>query len=535
MGPESYIRLLKDVPLSPDYADTLEFSTVSAQTDYFMSKTAFTFTDTMYVRNNTIYVPNQAGAYRTCTYCMYTNPDYPNKWFYAFIINVEYLADGTTQITYAEDVIQTWWFEFNIKDCMVQREHVNNDTPGLHLKEEPVAIGDYITNNTQVIPLTMWVLIVGSAIQMSSPDAPADTVVMQGTVSGLAYYIYGIDEEGSTQLRSDLAAIAEAGKSDAVKIMWAVPSFLIGSTGGSGTQLTDSMINNDPVNFNITRPTTLDGYAPRNKKLLTYPFMGLKIGTYGGQNATLRYEFFSGSPSLQYRGTPTPNGRVILAPRSYAGKGVNYDYSIAIGDYPQGSWITDVYANWLATQSIRWEHEGERRAIQGQFEHKKNFISGVVSAVLGDIEGGIRGLTGMIDNAVNYEQNEVLAQNAMAEEREVHSIIPPSINGSVGNDATMQSIGNAGFQIDGKSITASYAKSIDSYFDMFGYRVDTVKKPNITGRQSWNYVQTIGAVVTGNAPLYAKDALRGLLNRGIRFWHNEDIGNYSLPNNIIGG
>lgn len=99
----------------------------------------------------------------------------------------------------------------------------------------------------------------------------------------------------------------------------------------------------------------------------------------------------------------------------------------------------------------------------------------------------------------------------------------------------MQSIGNAGFQIDGKSITASYAKSIDSYFDMFGYRVDTVKKPNITGRQSWNYVQTIGAVVTGNAPLYAKDALRGLLNRGIRFWHNEDIGNYSLPNNIIGG
>src|SRR5699024_3355394 len=45
-----------------------------------------------------------------------------------------------------------------------------------------------------------------------------------------------------------------------------------------------------------------------------------------------------------------------------------------------------------------------------------------------------------------------------------------------------------------------YLEAIDEFFSMYGYKVNLVKKPNITGRQNWNYVKTIGCNLTGNIP-----------------------------------
>ena len=80
-----------------------------------------------------------------------------------------------------------------------------------------------------------------------------------------------------------------------------------------------------------------------------------------------------------------------------------------------------------------------------------------------------------------------------------------------------------------------FARIIDDFFTQYGYKVNRLKIPNITGRQNWNYVKTVEAIVDGlNVPeKYIKEFER-MLNNGITFWHNPStLKDYSQSNNII--
>lgn len=83
------------------------------------------------------------------------------------------------------------------------------------------------------------------------------------------------------------------------------------------------------------------------------------------------------------------------------------------------------------------------------------------------------------------------------------------------------------------NIRAEYAKRIDDYFSMFGYKVNRIEYPNTTGRRSWNFVKCNGANVEGDVPLTAKLCFENALNNGVTFWHVDDVGNYSLDNSIV--
>lgn len=62
---------------------------------------------------------------------MYRNTNFNNKWFYAFIVNKEYISDNCTACTIQTDVFQTWMFDYTFKRSFVEREMiaVSSDTP----------------------------------------------------------------------------------------------------------------------------------------------------------------------------------------------------------------------------------------------------------------------------------------------------------------------------------------------------------------------------------------------------------------------
>ena len=62
---------------------------------------------------------------------MYQNNNYTNKWFYAFITNMQYENNGTTLISIATDVWQTWQFDITWKQSFIEREmiDVQDDIP----------------------------------------------------------------------------------------------------------------------------------------------------------------------------------------------------------------------------------------------------------------------------------------------------------------------------------------------------------------------------------------------------------------------
>ena len=65
-----------------------------------------------------------------------------------------------------------------------------------------------------------------------------------------------------------------------------------------------------------------------------------------------------------------------------------------------------------------------------------------------------------------------------------------------------------------------YLKIIDDYFSMYGYKVNSVKIPNITGRTNWNYVKTINANILGDIPQEDIQELKNMFDNGVTFWHN---------------
>ena len=90
------------------------------------------------------------------------------------------------------------------------------------------------------------------------------------------------------------------------------------------------------------------------------------------------------------------------------------------------------------------------------------------------------------------------------------------------------------YTADCMSIRAEVARTIDDYFTMFGYKVNRVKLPNITGRRNWNYVKTIGCYIHADIPQADLEEIKDMFNRGVTFWHNPaTFADYSQANDII--
>lgn len=73
--------------------------------------------------------------------------------------------------------------------------------------------------------------------------------------------------------------------------------------------------------YSFNKPTSLDGYVPINKKLLTYPYCYLLLSNNAGATNILQYEKFNTSPNdtceFEITGIPTASGSIKCSPLEY--------------------------------------------------------------------------------------------------------------------------------------------------------------------------------------------------------------------------
>ena len=286
--PQTDIRLLK-VPFELDNKNQLTFANIQAQSNYFLSVPYIQEDNCSYQRkDNIIRFPAHVDSILNYNYVMYKNEAYTNKWFYAFITNMKYVNNNMTEISIETDVFQTWQFDLIYKKMFVEREHVSNDTVGLHTVPENLETGEYIIDELIrydefddmrfIIQCTEW--------SNTDVDKPLATNFGGVFMAGGAYICSTINE-----VISILQAFANRSKSDAVYGVYMCPSYLIDNTSGtlqySGqtSPTTDSQF--------IDKPSTLNGYTPINKKLLTFPFCCLNASNNNGTINTYLYELFT--------------------------------------------------------------------------------------------------------------------------------------------------------------------------------------------------------------------------------------------------
>lgn len=122
--PQTSLRLLK-VPLEIDNKNQLTFANEQTQRQYFLSLPYIEINEISYQRKDSIiFFPGHIDDLLEYNYVMYLNENYTNKWFYAFITNMEYVTDYNTKIYISTDVFQTWQFDFTFKQSFIEREMI---------------------------------------------------------------------------------------------------------------------------------------------------------------------------------------------------------------------------------------------------------------------------------------------------------------------------------------------------------------------------------------------------------------------------
>ena len=86
------------------------------------------------------------------------------------------------------------------------------------------------------------------------------------------------------------------------------------------------------IQRSINKPVSIDGYVPKNKKLLTNEFNYLVVSNEVGGTENLAYENFkTANCNFFLSAVPVSTGNALLTPQSYgniSGEPFNYDYSI---------------------------------------------------------------------------------------------------------------------------------------------------------------------------------------------------------------
>ena len=129
--PDTELRIIK-CPLRIDNKNQITFEDLASQETYFKSLPYIEIDDIQYQRKDNIIRFNEhIDSIIEYNYCMYKNKNYSDKWFYAFIVNMEYINDHRTDIKIVTDVFQTWQFDLTFKECFVEREmiDINSDVP----------------------------------------------------------------------------------------------------------------------------------------------------------------------------------------------------------------------------------------------------------------------------------------------------------------------------------------------------------------------------------------------------------------------
>ena len=162
--PDTNIRILK-VPLEISNKHQLTFQSKQAQFEYFNNLEKIELDSCSYQRkDNIMFFPAHIDSIIEFNYCMYQNNNYSNKWFYAYITNMEYENNGTTKIYLSTDVYQTWQFDIEFKRCFIERQMIDviSDVPGANLIPEGLEIGEpkiqslYSGGNLSPIPFIAY-------------------------------------------------------------------------------------------------------------------------------------------------------------------------------------------------------------------------------------------------------------------------------------------------------------------------------------------------------------------------------------------
>lgn len=570
--PNTEVKFLTNVPLDPDYENTLYFDSLAQQTNYFLSRVRRSFNQLSYQRKTRgwLRVGWVADAFGgnvikdmyASTYMMFKNSNFENKWFYAFVDRVEYVNNNTVDVQYHIDVMQTWHFDYILNQCFIERQHVTNDNIGANTIPEELEHGPYICDRPDYQTILGETIhggdfkytpgiIIATTFDPNTRDYMAGRVIrgwgdMGRYFSGIWYTTYSLSLADITELNNFLEdATTDDALRDGIISMSMIPLSLVHPQGQDYSY-------NDIL---FTRPTSLGNYTPRNKKLLTNPYTFMYVTNNSGQSGEFSWENSYNIGYMEFRmwANYATTPAMLCAPVEYkiAEHVGNYDEMLTVEGFPICAWTNDAFKAWFAQNAGTIIGGGVALAASWATSLAGGGALGLVAG-----SGGTPAFTGKhlagtsgahlasqkygygFDDSVsapNISGSLLGATLGAVGQLIDHARRPPQTAGNSNGSLIYQS-SLMTFSFYRKYIKPEYAKIIDAFFDMYGYAVHTIGVPNRSARRCYTYVKTIGCSIHGDIPAEDITEIQNLFNKGIRFWRSSAVfGNYdpSVNNNTV--
>lgn len=542
--PSTQINICAGVNLTPDYRNTIYFDSRSKQVEYFNGKTVRTFSHYSYIRKNwEIKVDTSVTLAQGWNYLFFSQG---GKYYFYFITNVEYVNDSTVKLSLEMDVMQTYFFDYDILPCMVEREHSVYDEIGWNTIDEGLELGEYVTIDEErvntILDLSIMVMTTFDPLRTTGEDNIVNEIANKygGAFSGLG--IYAVDINDYAKLGLKLKEFDDWGLSEGIVSIWMYPKYLINysSTGKAGDPSDSIFKRIDPAGtdtlYSYTRRPDYLGrpdmpHYPANNKLFTYPYNFLYITNNLGESAVYKYELFDTPNYVTFGvlGAISPEGTCKIFPHGYNNSSFNYEEGLSLGGFPTCAWNSDTYKLWLA--------QNQHSMNTSMWGAGAKIVAGAGLAIAGGIAtatgaGAILGVGG-IGSGVSMLSSGVADVAGQLSQKADVEIQPPQSKGSQSANLNVSNY-NHTFTIKRKSIATEQALRLDDYFSMYGYKTMQVKIPNRNSRPSYNYVKTIGCSIEGEISTEDKLKIESIYNKGVTFWKpSATIGDYNSFNLVV--
>lgn len=299
---------------------------------------------------------------------------------------------------------------------------------------------------------------------------------------------------------------------------------------------------------------TIDGYAPKNKKLFTYPYVYLLACSSEGETQTYRFEWFNihGEENnysyyqfeLSACAVPTPI--CCMSPKNYYLGDGDYDKTsgIVISNFQQIPLFTDSYKEYVAKNRYRENMAMTNAVLSG--------VNNVVSPIATSAMTGSLALATPTAVTSVYSSMKSFASAATnvyqqifekTKRNEIAKMNPPGLIGQIGTPDLKVYLNKFGYYLLTMGIDATHAKNIDDYFTRYGYKIahNAVPSRNNRGkRKIFTFIKTIDCNIKANAKMRQDDivAIQAIYNNGVRYWHGKEDNkrvykDYSKDNSIV--
>ena len=571
--------LFGSVPWDNSYAHVRLYSSLSEQQSDIASLMTRTTDNYVYVgRDRRLKVSLCADELYHCNYCMYRNESVTDGWIYCFVSNVTYVNDHTTAVTLETDVFNTYLYgvDWTVPACFIERETVPSESMDYLLTPEPDFPLVYTVDGSTGLTFRTGAVIVQTASQPQENESfieaflnptgyYAESVLpnlYKGLMSGSSLFACRLDTQlpNPKSVSEFLAGLNAAGSVESVTSVFSVPTFVADANNINSSTITQMPpVPQQDVMADVTetfeapeKGTSIDGYTPRNSKLLCYPYNFVRLMDHQGSVSELRYELM-GNNVINIKAPITPTCRAFVYPDDYQGV-TGYAAGIVVACGSLGSWCNNQYQTWLA-------------------QNAANIALTVVGATVAGVTGAISvagasstlGLVSQMVGAAHLDPNAArnaehqrtagmasLAGAGYAAGNQLAQVYaaskqPTLTRGDMSVDMQYTS-GMQGVWTQRIVCKAEIAQKIDEFFDRWGYAVESIEQPNITSRPSWNYVKSQGCaakslnVTAGTTapfsrgrgtPADALDVIRRAFDSGVTFWHTTaNFGNFALSNGV---